>query len=130
MIKFLVVLVSVLSLTSLTVPAAEEVNVTGKWSLTMTTPRGERTQEVEFVQAGEELTVVSSDRDGNRVESKGTVKGDAITWSQSRQSPSGETMTITYAGTVEGDAMQGTVTFGDFGGGEWSATRVQEPESK
>ena len=129
MLNALAIIVSVMSLATPALQEGADVDVTGKWNLTTTTPRGDRTQEAEFVQEGEELTVISEDRDGNWVESKGTVKGNEITWSLDRETPRGK-LTLTYTGKVEGDTMQGAVQFGDFGSGEWKAERIPEAEAE
>ncbi|MBN1272735.1 MAG: hypothetical protein JXB26_10750 [Candidatus Aminicenantes bacterium] len=102
---------------------AQDVNVTGDWELTIQTPRGERTQQAHFEQDGENLTVTMEGRQG-QIEAKGTVKGNKIEWSVTRETPRGE-FTMTYTGTVEGDTMSGEVQMGDFGSGEWSAKRVK-----
>ena len=102
---------------------AENVDVTGKWDLTIESPRGERTGAAQFKQDGEELTVITQGRDGQEVESKGSVKGTAIEWSSTRETPRGE-ITISFKGAVEGDSMKGEVEFGTFGSGDWSAKRT------
>lgn len=112
-------------ITSLTSPvAAAGGDVTGKWDLTTSSPRGERTRAAEFKQEGENLTVTMEGRNGEPLEAKGTVKGSAIEWSVTRETSRGE-FTLVYKGTVDGDAMKGTVQFGDFGSGEWTAKRAQ-----
>ena len=101
-----------------------DVDVTGKWNMTITTPRGERTSVAEFVQDGEALTVISEGRDGQKVESKGSVKGNDIEWSRTLETQRG-TVTLTYKGQIEGDSMKGTVQFGSRGSGEWTAERAE-----
>ena len=103
---------------------AGEVDVTGKWEMTTTSRRGERTREIEFVQKGEKLTIISQDRDGNKIESEGTVKGDVIEWSITRETPRGE-MTIKYTGKVEGDSIKGQMQVGDRDPMDWSAEKVK-----
>ena len=103
---------------------AAKVNVTGKWEITLQSPRGERTQTVEMVQKGEELTVKMTTRRGNVMEAKGTVKEDKIEWSIIRETPRGE-FTITYKGTVAGDTMKGEAEFGGRGSMTWTAKRVK-----
>jgi hypothetical protein len=100
-------------------------NVTGKWELTMTTPRGERTFSVEFTQEGEALAVVARGREGRTAEAKGSVKGSDIDWTMHRETPRG-TVEIAYEGKIEGDSMKGTVQFGTRGSGEWSAKRLDD----
>ena len=101
-----------------------ETNVTGKWNLTSSTPRGERTRVAEFTQNGEALTVITEGRDGAKVEAKGTVKGDEIEWMMHRET-SGGTFEVTYKGKIEGNTMKGTVQYGDRGSGEWTAKRAE-----
>ncbi len=104
---------------------ANEVNVTGKWVMTMTTPRGERVTNVEFIQKGEELTVITKNRDGEEIKSEGTVKGNKISWEITRETRRG-TFTLSYEGTIDGDSMSGEVTIGERGGMEWTAERKKK----
>jgi len=101
--------------------SAQEVNVTGDWEMTVTTPRGERTQDINFKQEGEKLTVTMQGR-GGEVTGEGTVKGTEIKWTITRSTPRGE-FTMTYTGKIEGDTMSGEVQMGDFGSGEWKAKK-------
>jgi hypothetical protein len=101
--------------------SAQEVDVTGDWEITITTPRGERTQDINFKQEGEKLTVTMQSR-GGEVTAEGTVKGNEIEWSITRSTQRGE-FTMTYTGKIEGDTMSGEVQMGDFGGGEWKAKK-------
>lgn len=108
---------------ALALPAAAG-DVSGKWKMTSKSPRGERVSEIVLAQDGEKLKVSSKDRDGNDVQSEGTVKGDEITWTTKRQGPMGE-MVIVYKGKVDGKAMAGAVEFGQMGSGEWKAEKVE-----
>ena len=101
--------------------SAQDENVTGDWEMTITTPRGERTQDVNFKQEGEKLTVTMQGRRGE-VTAEGTVKGNEIEWTITRSTPRGE-FTMTYTGKIEGDTMSGEVQIGDFGPGEWKAKK-------
>ncbi len=101
--------------------SAQDVNVTGDWEITITTPRGERTQDINFKQEGEKLTVTMQGRRGE-VTGEGTVKGNEIEWTITRSTPRGE-FTMTYTGKIEGDTMSGEVQIGDFGPGEWKAKK-------
>ena len=102
---------------------ADDVNVAGKWDLTISSQRGERTRPAQFKQDGQALTVIMPGRDGQEYEAKGSVKGTAIEWSSTRETPRGE-ITITFTGTIEGDSMKGAVEFGTYGSGDWSAKRA------
>ncbi len=102
--------------------SAQEVNVTGDWEMTFTTPRGdEMTRDINFKQEGEKLTVTMQGRMGE-VTAEGTVKGNEIEWTITRRGRMGE-MTITYKGKIEGDTMSGEVQMGDFGTSEWKAKK-------
>ena len=94
--------------------SAQEVNVTGDWEMTTTTPRGERTRDVHFEQEGEKLTVTWKSMRGEEVTAEGTVKGNEIEWTTTRSTPRGE-FTMTFTGKIEGDTMSGEVQMGDFG---------------
>lgn len=104
--------------------AAQQVNVTGDWELTVTTPRGERPpQTITLKQEAEKLTVTMTDpRGGGEIKAEGTVKGNEIEWSMTRTTQRGE-MKITYKGKIEGDTMSGQVQMGDFGSFDWKASR-------
>ena len=102
---------------------AFDVDVTGDWEMTMESPRGgEITRAVHFEQDGEKITVTMESRRGDEVSAEGTIKGNTIEWTVSRETPRGA-MNLVYKGTVEGDTMSGTVEFGDFGSGDWTAKR-------
>lgn len=100
---------------------AGAVDVGGTWTLTSTTPRGERTSTLVLVQDRERLTVRLT---GERGESTGTgtLKGDAIEFTVARQTPMGE-MTLTYRGKVAGDTMAGEVQMMDRAM-PWKAVRA------
>ncbi len=101
--------------------SAQEVNVTGDWEMTITTPRGERTRDIHFEQEGEKLTVTMQGRSGE-VKAEGTVKGNELAWTITRSTSRGE-FTMTYTGKIEGDTMSGEVQMGDFGASEWNAKK-------
>lgn len=103
--------------------AAEMVNVSGKWEITSNSPRGERTREIQLVQDGEKLKVFSENRRGGKREANGTVKGNKIEWTVSRSTPMGD-FTMTYKGTVTGDAIKGVIDT-PRGSMEWTAKRIK-----
>jgi hypothetical protein len=101
---------------------AQDVNVTGNWEMTITTPRGERTHDIHFEQEGEKLTATWKSMRGQEVTAEGTVKGNEIEWAITRSTPRGK-FTMTYTGKIEGDTMSGEVQMGDFGSSEWKAKK-------
>jgi len=102
--------------------AAKPANVAGDWTLTLTTPRGDRVSPVNFVQDGEKLKITMTSPRGDQSTGEGTIKGIDIEWKVTRSTPRGE-MTITYKGKVEGDTMSGEAQMGDFGTAVWKAVR-------
>lgn len=102
--------------------AAQDVDVTGDWEMTVVTQRGERTSPVHFELDGEKITVTMEGRQGDEITGEGTLKGNEIEWTISRSTPRGD-MTMVYKGIVEGDTMSGTVEMGDFGSFDWTAKR-------
>lgn len=101
---------------------AQGVNVTGDWEMTVTSPRGERTQDIHFEQQGENLTVTTTTQRGDKIEGKGTIKGNEIEWTFTMTTQRGE-FTQTFKGKVEGDTMSGEVQMGDFGAMPWKAKK-------
>jgi hypothetical protein len=99
----------------------QDINVTGDWELTTQSPRGERTSDIHFEQEGEKLTVTMQIM-GEEATAEGTVKGNKIEWSITRNTQRGE-FTISYSGTVEGDAMSGEAQMRDRGSMAWSAKK-------
>jgi len=103
--------------------AAQQVNVTGDWELTVTTPRGERPpQAISFKQEAEKLTVTITDPRGGEIKGEGTVKGNEIEWTITRTTQRGE-FKQTFKGKIEGDKMSGQVQMGDFGSFDWKAAK-------
>jgi hypothetical protein len=121
--KKCLMLVLALAMTGLLVSAAQkQVNVTGDWNFTLTTPRGERQSEATLTQEGEKLTVTMKSQRGD-VTGQGTVKGQDIEWTITRETPRGQ-FTTTYKGKIaDENTMSGEAQMGDFGTMQWKATR-------
>jgi hypothetical protein len=118
--RVLILSLFVLTAAALTAAAADAVSVAGAWTITVKTPRGDRTSTLTFVQDGEKLTVTSKNEHGEAT-GTGTLKGSDISWSITRDTPRGK-MTFTYSGKVDGNTMSGeTQTNG--GSSPWAATR-------
>ena len=100
---------------------AQATNVTGDWTFTVTTDQGSGTPTMTFKQDGEKLTGKYNGQFG-AADLTGTVKGNAIEFSftidvQGQQAPA------TYKGTVENNAMTGTMDIGGMVTGTFTATR-------
>jgi hypothetical protein len=102
-------------------PAAEEpAKVAGTWEMTFEGPRGTRTQTLTIQQEGGTIKGTLEGRRGP-APLEGSVTGNEIKFTVKRETPNG-TFTLEYSGTVEGDAMKGTVHSERFDG-EWTAKR-------
>ena len=93
----------------------------GKWKLKVTTPRGTRELEVDFVTAGSQLTGTWSWPDGSAQEFIGSVEGRALYWTVKRSGPRGE-MILEFNGTVDEDRISGTVELGQMGSGTFEGS--------
>jgi hypothetical protein len=97
---------------------AQGVNVTGKWIFDVQTGGGSGQPTVTFKQDGEKLTGHYSSQTLGEADFTGTVKGNAIQFSFNA-SAQGQQIDVTYAGTVEGNSMKGTV---NMAGGQLTGT--------
>ena len=109
----------------LALPAAAQVDVTGKWEMTFETPRGAVTQVLVLEQSGTTVTGTAevTGRDGPpgggggrftgapralTIES-GAIDGATLTFTIVRGMGQ-RAMTTEYRGTVDGDTISGTMT--------------------
>ncbi len=107
------------------VAAADKVDVSGKWNLTVETTAGSGNPTAEFKQEGEKL---SGTYRGMFGESKleGTVKENKIEF-KVPVNAQGSQVTFVYTGTVEEDGtMKGKVDLGGMAEGTWTAERAKE----
>lgn len=98
--------------------AAQGVNVTGTWAFDVQTGGGAGQPTVTFKQEGEKLTGHYSSQTLGEADFTGTVKGTAIQFSFNA-SAQGQQIDVTYAGTVDGSSMKGTV---NMAGGQLTGT--------
>lgn len=112
-----------LVVTSLVVVATQEVDVTGTWIFDVTSDAGGGKPTVTLKQEGDQLTGHYSSDQLGEADLSGTVKGREITFSFETEAQ-GFALEVTYTGTVEGDdAISGTMSLGDFGGGTFTGKR-------
>jgi hypothetical protein len=103
------------------VPKVGKLDITGTWLFQVETSMGTGNPTMTLKQEGEKLTgrykgiLGEADLDG-------TLKGTAIAFSFKISAEGTEAM-ITYTGTVENDAMKGTVRFAGMGEGTFTAKR-------
>ena len=98
---------------SVVAAAQKPVSIAGKWELTGQGQQGPTTSTVTFEQDGEKLKGNIEGARGGPAPLEGSVKGNKVTFKVTRSRPDGQTMTIEYEATVEGDSMKGTRGAGD-----------------
>jgi hypothetical protein len=104
---------------------SNKVDVTGVWIFTVESQAGKSNPTLTFKQDGEKLTGQYSSQLMGEASLSGTVKGQAIEFLVSAN-VQGTAVQLTYSGTVESkDAMKGTLSAGDLGGGTFTAVRKQ-----
>ena len=98
------------------------MSIDGKWTITMTTPMGERTAQLVLKAAGGALTGTQS-ADGNEGEIfDGSVNGNDVAWKIEITDPM--TLTLAYTGTVDGDTMSGDMGIGPMGSFPFTGVRA------
>ena len=87
--------------------------IDGNWTITMTTPMGERTASLVLKTEGGALIGTQS-ADGNEgAIFDGSVNGNDVAWKIEITDPM--QLTLAYTGTVDGDAMSGDMGIGPMG---------------
>ena len=108
----------------LTAVTRADDKISGKWESKFTTPNGDtRTTTYTFKVDGDKLSGTVAGGMGGDAPLAGTVKGNEVKFTVTRQGPNGE-MKLEYSATVEGDTMKGTVE-SPRGKRDWTATRVK-----
>jgi hypothetical protein len=100
---------------------ATALDVSGPWVLDVNTPVGGGNPTVTFKQDGEKLTGHYTGQLGE-APLTGTLKGTEIRF-EFGVDIQGTSLTIVYTGTVEKDAMKGTVRLGEMGDGTFTGSR-------
>ena len=98
------------------------MSVDGTWNLTMQTPMGNREVKLTLAHSGGTLSGEFSGPQG-AAPLTGTVAGDAINFGLTFTGQMGP-MELKFEGKHEGDSLAGTVQFGAFGSGPFTATRA------
>jgi hypothetical protein len=94
----------------------------GTWTLTMQTPMGERRSTLTLATSGGTLTG-SQEAEGNTTEiTDGSVSGNDVSWKVAITNPM--PLTLTFSGTVNGNALNGTADTGMFGSFPFEGTRA------
>ena len=101
---------------------AKTVDISGEWTVTLSTPRGEMSFDLTITQKGTTATAVNEEGEEFEI----TIEGDEVSWTTELATPAGD-LEMEFEGTVVGDEMTGTMTgkSGPLEGREidWEATR-------
>ena len=100
---------------------AADANVAGEWDLIVESPAGTGTPHFSLKQEGANVSGTYKGALGEAPVT-GTVKGNAVTI-KFHVEAQGMEMEVSYVGTVDGAAMSGTVTLGDFGEGKFTGKK-------
>ena len=106
------------------VVVAAQTDVTGRWEMTINTDQGALPGTLTLQQDGEALS-------GSLISDQGTIEFDGGTVSENKLEwvvevdAGGQFIEIAMSGVVDGDMISGTMDFGGYGGGDWTAKRAQ-----
>jgi hypothetical protein len=102
---------------------AQAKSIAGEWDAAMSTPGGVRNFKIVFTVDGEKLTGTVKRAAGD-VPLTGTIKGKDVAFTYVVRYGENDLM-ISMTGTLDGDDIAGTVSFGESGQqDQWSAKRV------
>jgi len=98
------------------------VDPTGQWSLTVRTPQGEQTVRLALRREGEQITGSLTTPNGTSEIRNARLAGNELRLITNVQLGA-DTMEATLVGTIEGDAMRGTISLPALGSFEFTGTR-------
>ncbi len=106
-----------------TVAVTAQTDVIGKWDLMFNLESGPAPATMTLTQDGEKV-MGSLTSDQGTFEFEVTVSGDTLDWTFELDAGGGA-IQIAVTGTIDGDEMTGSVDLGGYGGGDWTATRME-----
>lgn len=112
----------ILAALSLVFLAAEPVNVTGEWAVTISAPRGALEYTMYLKQEGPRVTGYFQSQYGE-IPLRGTIRDAAITLSWTMPD-SNEPIDVAMTGTATADAITGEATMAKVGKGSFRAERT------
>jgi hypothetical protein len=136
MLTALCVFALVLSVVAVQAAPQNPANVAGTWTLAMAPMQGggggngggggggtpPPAPTVTFKQDGAKVTGSQTGRGGD-VTFEGSVSGNTVTWTITRNGRDGTPVATIYKATVDGDSMKGTATTGDRPAREFTGSR-------
>ncbi|MEI6668847.1 MAG: hypothetical protein WCP29_11880 [Acidobacteriota bacterium] len=102
----------------------QAIDVTGVWDTIVESPQGAINVTTTFKQEGEKLTGTQASPMGETA-LEGTVSGTDVKFGMTIDM-GGQSMSIAFAGKVEGDTITGVFDFGGMGSGSWSAKKQKK----
>lgn len=96
--------------------------VDGSWNITMSTPMGDRDAALMLTSAGGTLTGTQSADGESGAIYDGTVNGNEVAWKIDITNPM--PLTLSYTGTVDGDAISGEMGIGPMGSFPFTGKRA------
>jgi len=96
--------------------------IDGRWSVTVSSPMGPMESELEVTSNGGSLSGTQKAGGDQREIYGGTANGDDVAWSVDISQPI--PATLTFKGSVSGDALQGSVQAGAFGSFPFTGSRI------
>lgn len=119
-----IILFVMLGLAAVLTAQDKNVDVVGNWEVSFETPRGDRTYFAAFTMDNEVLKVLMKSPLGTELKGEGKIAGNEVSWSVVVSDPMGE-IPLIFKGKVEGEAMTGTLTMGEFGDTEFKAKKIK-----
>lgn len=92
------------------------------WNITITSPMGETTALLRFETNGADLGGEMTGKGGSGPIESGKIEGDKLSWACRIQKP--VPMALKFKGIRQGDVLSGTVRFGMFASGTFTASRA------
>ncbi len=99
------------------------MSVDGNWSVTINTPMGAQKATLTLKTEGGELGGALDSSQGRAEIKEGKADGNSVSWKADINGPAGQ-ISLTFTGTVDGDAISGDVDLGAFGKATYSGTRA------
>jgi hypothetical protein len=113
-------------LTTTAAPTQQSSNAAGTWDISMDSPAGPVSLRVITRFEGEKFTAVIAGPNGE-TPMRAKLDGKTVTLAFNAP-PQYNNVEITMTGTIDGDAIKGTVDFAGFSQSELSAKRVSQPQ--
>ena len=98
--------------------AIAQTDVSGSWTLTISSEQGSNPSPMMLEQDGDMLKGTVGD-----APVEGTITGNDITLTYDIDTPEIGPLTLSFTGMVDGSNMKGTVDFGGFASGDWTAVK-------